>query len=297
MPHFGAHFSVAGGLSRAVDLCVTHGTDAVQIFTKNASQWAGKPLTPAECDAFRGAVARAGVKVTAAHDSYLINLASPDEALYEKSVAAFADEIRRADLLGLDYLVTHPGAHVGSGEDTALGRAVDGFDAALALVPDARVTVLLETTAGQGTCLGAPFEHLAFILTTVRRPERFGVCFDTCHAFAAGYDLRTAAGYAAVFEEFDRVVGLDQLKMFHVNDSAKPLGSRVDRHAGIGLGEIGDDAFRLLSADPRFADRAMVLETPKEDDDGNPMDAVNLAKLRAFAAGAAGRPAMTTGSR
>ncbi len=293
MPTFGAHFSVAGGLNRAVDQCVTHGADAVQIFTKNASQWAGKPLHPPECGAFKAAVARAGVKVTAAHDSYLINLASPDDALHEKSVAAFADEILRADLLGLDYLVTHPGAHVGSGEDAGLARAVRGFDAALDRAPDSAVTVLIETTAGQGSCLGAKFEHLAHLLAGVRHPERFGVCLDTCHVFAAGYDLRTADGYAAVFAEFAAVVGLHKLKMFHVNDSAKPLGSRVDRHAGIGLGEIGDTAFRLLAADPRFADLPMVLETPKDDDDGNPMDAVNLAKLRAFAAGAAGRPALT----
>ena len=285
MPHFGAHFSVAGGVTKAIDACVTHGADAVQLFTKNASQWAGKPQTPAEIAAFRAAVVAAGVKYPTAHDSYLINLATADATLFEKSVAAFADEVTRADALGLSYLVTHPGAHVGAGEAAGLARVVEGFDEALARVPGSAVTVLIETTAGQGTCLGATFEHLAAILAGVASPGRYGVCLDTCHVFAAGYDLRTAAGYEAVMAEFDRVVGLDQVKLFHVNDSAKPLGSRVDRHAGLGLGAIGAEAFRLLATDPRFAGHPMVLETPKEDDDGNPMDPVNLALLKAFAAG------------
>ena len=286
MPLFGAHFSVAGGPVNAVKECVAHGADAVQIFTKNASQWAGKPITDADATAFRAAVVAAGVRFPTAHDSYLINLATADDALFEKSVAAFADEIRRADRLGLTYLVTHPGAHVGSGEAAGLARVVTGLNEALSRTPGSQVTVLLETTAGQGTCLGATFDHLATILAGVATPARFGVCLDTCHVFAAGYDLRTAAGYAQVFAEFAAVVGLDRLKLFHVNDSAKPLGSRVDRHAGLGLGEIGPEAFRLLATDRRFADLPMILETPKEDAAGNAMDGVNLGLLRGFAAAA-----------
>ena len=287
MPLFGAHFSVAGGPLKAVAACVAHRADTVQIFTKNASQWAGKPIAAADAAAFKAAVAAANVRFPTAHDSYLINLASPDDALFEKSIAAFADEVTRADQLGLSYLVTHPGAHVGSGEVAGLARVVAGFDEAMKRVPGSAVTVLLETTAGQGSCLGADFAHLAAILAGVADPDRFGVCLDTCHVFAAGYDLRTLAGYAATFAAFDSVVGLGQLKLFHVNDSAKPLGSRVDRHAGIGLGEIGPEAFRLLVTDPRFADLPMILETPKEDADGAEMDGVNLGVLRAFAAGVA----------
>ena len=280
MPQFGAHFSTAGGVTKAIDLAIRHGADACQIFTKNANQWAAKPLVQADCEKFRAATGRAGIRHPTAHDSYLINLASPDPALHAKSVAAFAEEIRRADQLGLSYLVSHPGAHVGTGEEAGLERVVKGYDAALAEVPDSRVTVLLETTAGQGSCLGAKFEHLAQILQSVVRPERYGVCLDTCHVFAAGYDLRTPESYYAVMTEFDAVVGLSQIKLFHVNDSLKGLGSRVDRHAGLGQGEIGPDAFRLLATDPRFADLPMVLETPKEDDAGTEMDPVNLAILR-----------------
>lgn len=286
MPQFGAHFSTAGGVTKAVELAVSHRAGACQIFTKNANQWAAKPLAPADCDAFRAAVEAAGIRHPTAHDSYLINLASPDDALYAKSVAAFAEEIRRADLLGLSYLVSHPGAHVRTGEEAGLARVVAGYNEALAEVPDSRVTLLVEITAGQGSCLGAKFAHLAYILQNVTHPERYGVCFDTCHAFAAGYDLRGAAGYDNVMSEFDAAVGLRQIKLFHVNDSQKGLGSRVDRHAGLGLGQIGIDCFRALATDPRFAELPMVLETPKEDDEGREMDAVNLGLLRGFLAGA-----------
>ena len=292
MPQFGAHFSTAGGVTKAIDLATRFGADACQIFTKNANQWAGKPLLADDCDAFRAAVERAGIRHPTAHDSYLINLASPDAALYAKSVAAFAEEIRRADLLGLSYLVSHPGAHVGTGEEAGLARVVAGYDEALAQVPDSRVTLLIEVTAGQGSCLGAKFEHLAYILQNIKYPERYGVCFDTCHAFAAGYDLRGESGYAQVMAEFDAVVGLRQIKLFHVNDSQKGLGSRVDRHAGLGLGEIGLDCFRALATDARFAELPMVLETPKEDDEGREMDGVNLGILRGFGAGLSGLTAI-----
>lgn len=284
MPLFGAHLSVAGGLTNAVTTAVALGCDTLQIFTKNANTWTGKPLKEDEVRAFRAAVQTAGLRFVTAHDSYLINLATPDDALYQKSIAAFGDEIERAEALGLSYLVSHPGAHTGSGVDAGVARVVAALDELHARTPGYRVKVLIETTAGQGSCLGATFKEIAAILDGVRDPDRLGVCFDTCHAFAAGYPLSTAADHTATFQKFDDLVGLDRLRLFHVNDSVKGLGSRVDRHAGLGLGEIGLDAFRRLATDPRFADRPMILETPKEDADGNPMDPVNLGQLRGFVA-------------
>ena len=282
MPLFGAHFSVAGGLHKAAETCRELGGTTFQLFTKSAAQWAARPLTPEDVRLFRAAVTHSKATSVTAHDSYLINLAAKDDALFAKSVEAFAVEVERAEALGLAYLVMHPGAHVGHGEDYGLTRVVEGLDAALARGPGYAVRVLVEATAGQGTTLGWRFEHLAAILGNVARPERLGVCLDTCHVFAAGYDLRTPEAYAATMAEFDAVVGLDRVKVFHVNDSVKPLGSRVDRHAGLGLGHIGEAAFRCLVTDPRLAKVPMILETPKEDGDGNPMDPVNLAKLRGY---------------
>ncbi len=315
MPLFGAHMSIAGGLHKAVEAAAALGTETVQIFThspsqwavkpvvpagkeslrdgtsltKNANQWAGKPLGDDEVNSFRRALADSGLKHATAHDSYLINLASPDDGLYRKSLAAFVDEIARAERLGLSYLVTHPGAHVGSGEEAGLARVAAALDEAHARCPGFSVKVLLETTAGQGSALGHRFEHLAFLVGAVKQPERLGVCLDTCHVFAAGYPIHTDDGYRATFEEFDDRIGLAKLEAFHVNDSVKLLGSRVDRHAGLGFGHVGLDAFRRLVTDPRFADRPMILETPKEDDAGEPMDPVNLALLRGFLA-PPGRP-------
>lgn len=294
MPLLGAHLSIAGGLYKAADSAAALGMDTVQIFTHSPSSWAVKktgcgwdapPLPEAAATAFRAAVKSAKLKFPTAHDSYLINLAAPTDDLWEKSVAAFASEIRRADQLGLAYLVTHPGAHVGSGDEAGIARVVAGLDEAAKRTPDAKVVVLLENTAGQGSSLGWRFEHLAEILSGVADPKRYAVCVDTCHTFAAGYPLGTDAEYDATFAEFDRVVGLKRIALFHVNDSAKAFGSRVDRHAGIGLGQIGENAFRRLVTDPRFRKLPMVLETPKEDADGNAMDPANVAKLRAFAAG------------
>lgn len=287
MPLFGAHLSISGGLFKAAEAAATLGMESVQLFSKNASQWAGKPLGDDEVAAFKAAVRKARLRYPTAHDSYLINLAAPGDELFEKSVAAFVDELTRAEQLGLSYLVTHPGAHVGSGEEVGLRRVTVGLDRALRRTAGYKVKVLLENTAGMGTTLGHRFEHLARLIADSCDPSRLAVCFDTCHAFAAGYDLSTDAGYGATFAEFDRTVGLKRLKLFHVNDSLKPLGSRVDRHAGIGLGQIGEPAFRRLVTDPRFVTHPMILETPKDDSEGNPMDPVNLAKLREFVAEAA----------
>ncbi|MBY0456025.1 MAG: deoxyribonuclease IV [Gemmataceae bacterium] len=280
MPLFGAHLSIVKGLHAAVAEATALGCDTIQIFTKNASHWTADPLAEDAIRAFKQAVAGSALKHLTVHDSYLINLASADEAMFEKSIAAFVDEMERAESLGIDYLVTHPGAHLGAGEEAGVTRVIEGYEQALARTKGFRVRVLLETTAGQGTTLGAKFEHLGQILQRANCADRLGVCFDTCHVFVAGYPIDTEAGYAETFQKFDAAVGLSRLKLFHVNDSAKPLGSRVDRHAALGRGEIGAAAFRRLVNDPRFRDHPMILETPKTDDAGKPMDGVNLKLLR-----------------
>jgi deoxyribonuclease-4 len=280
----GAHMSIAGGLHLAIARGVETGCVAIQVFTKNASQWRGKTISPAEAGAFRQAWQESSIGPVIAHDSYLINLAAPDEAMWRKSIAAFVDEMERCAALGIPELVMHPGAHLGAGEEAGLLRLASAFREIFAAAP-AGVTVLLENTAGQGTCLGYRFEHLAAIIEQV--PEgRFGVCLDTCHAYAAGYDLATAAGYAAVFAEFDRVIGLERLRAFHVNDCKKGLGCRVDRHEHIGQGSIGEAGFAALMQDPRFAGIPKILETPKGDD--GELDRMNLALLRRLAGEGAG---------
>jgi deoxyribonuclease-4 len=291
MPLFGAHLSIAGGLHYAAAAAAELGCGTVQLFTKNANQWAGKPLAEEEIGIFKKAMKAAKLNYPTAHDSYLINLATPADELYRKSITAFTEELERAEALGLSYLVSHPGAHTGSGEEAGLSRVVAALDDAHTRCAGFKVKVLIENTAGSGTCLGGKFEHLAAILDRVKDPARLGVCFDTCHAFAAGYPLAAEADYAATFQWFHVLIGLSKLKVFHVNDSVKGLGSRVDRHAAIGQGQIGIDAFRRLVTDPRFRDRPMVLETPKEDDAGNAMDPVNLAVLRGFLAAGATTPA------
>jgi deoxyribonuclease-4 len=280
MPLFGAHMSIAGGYHRALLAAQALDCNTVQIFTKNNNQWYAKDLLDEEIQTFRRTLRRSRLRFPLAHDCYLINLASPDEALYRKSVEAFVVELQRAERLGLRYLVTHPGAHMGSGEPVGLARVAAALDEIHLRCAGYRVKVLLETTAGQGTSLGWRFEHLASILKAVSDPKRLGVCLDTCHVFAAGYALAPAAEYGKTIKEFDRVIGLRCLKAFHLNDSLKPLGSRVDRHAHIGEGHLGLEPFRLLVNDPRFRNRPMILETPKEDGDRTNLDAVNLGTLR-----------------
>jgi deoxyribonuclease-4 len=281
MPVLGAHLSIAGGLHKAIEAAVALQCGTVQLFTKNANQWIAKPLTDDGISTFRKAAKASKLKHLTAHDSYLINLAAPGDDLYRKSIAAFQEEVERAEALGLSYLVTHPGAHTGSGEEAGLARVVAAMDEIHARCKGFKVKVLLETTAGQGSSLGARFEHLATLLDRVNDSARLGVCLDTCHVFAAGYPIGTDDEYDATLDEFDHVVGLKQIKAFHLNDSVKGLGSRVDRHAGIGLGQIGENAFRRLVTDKRFRNHPMILETPKEVE-GVAMDPVNLAKLRGF---------------
>jgi deoxyribonuclease-4 len=280
MPLFGAHTSVAGGCHNALLTAQRHGFDCVQLFTKNANQWNAREFTRDEIRLFRRTLRQTRLRYPTAHDSYLINLASPEEKLYRRSVEAFVNEMRRAEQLHLRYLVMHPGAHVDSGEDAGLVRVAGALDEIHARCPNYRVRILIETTAGQESALGHRFEHLARILSLVAAPERLGVCFDTCHVFAAGYPLTPLREYRATMRAFHATVGLKRLKLFHVNDSVREQGSRVDRHAHIGRGQIGLEAFRYLVNDPRFRNRPMILETPKEDGDVADMDAVNLGVLR-----------------
>ena len=280
MPLFGAHMSIAGGYHLALLAAQMQSSDTVQIFTKAPNQWAGKPITAEDAALFRRTLRQTRLRRPMAHDSYLINLASPDSMLYGRSVEAFVDELHRAEMLGLAYLVTHPGAHMGDGEEVGLDRVVAALDEAHRRCARFKVKILLETTAGMGTSLGHRFEHLARILGKVADSGQLGVCLDTCHVLAAGYALAPEREYRATLREFDRLIGLSRLRAFHLNDSVKPLGSRVDRHAHIGRGHVGIEAFRLLVNDPRFRSRSMVIETPKETEENDDMDAVNLAVLR-----------------
>jgi len=272
--------SIAGGVCQALHAAALLDMETVQLFTKNNNQWAGKAFTPEEPGEFRKLLRKSKLKFATAHTSYLINLASPDPVLWRKSVEAFVDEMNRAEVLGLSYLVTHPGAHVGAGEEAGLANVVRAVDEIHERCPGFRVKILLELTAGQGSCLGHRFEHLAAIIHGVREKKRLGVCFDTCHVFAAGYPLSTESEYQATFAEFDRVIGIKRLKLFHVNDSKKLFASRVDRHEHIGKGFLGIEPFRMLVNDPHFQKTPMILETPKHDEDGSEMDPVNLATLR-----------------
>jgi deoxyribonuclease IV len=275
----GAHVSVAGGLEKAFTRAEAIGCTAMQIFSKNANQWRARSIDADQAKAFRNAWAQSSVGPVIVHDSYLINLAAPVEDLWLKSLEAFRDEMERCALLGIPHLVMHPGAHLKTGEEAGLARVAEAFRRLFAEGPS-DVTVLLENTAGQGSYLGGRFEHLVRLMEMV--PEgRFGVCLDTCHLFAAGYDISSEQGYASVIEEFDRIVGIGQIRAFHVNDSKKGLGASVDRHEHIGQGMIGREGFAALMRDPRFRDVPKILETPKGEDDA--LDRMNLATLRELA--------------
>ena len=281
----GAHQSIAGGTPRAVRRGLDAGCRVIQIFVKNNNRWVGKPIERPEAREFRSASRGAGFARVIAHTSYLINLASPDALLRRKSIESLAEEIDRCRRLGIRDLVLHPGAHCGEGEVAGVLRIAASLDEAFDRTGGARVRILLETAAGQGSCVGHRFEHLRDILGAVRNPRRVAACFDTCHVHAAGYDLVTRRGYAETIEAFDRTVGLARLAAIHVNDSKKPRGSRVDRHEHIGRGHIGRRGFRNLMTDPRLASIPKFLETPK--DETLDFDRANLAALRRLAAPAA----------
>ena len=263
MPLLGAHMSIAGGLHLAFARIHEVQGESLQIFLSNQRQWQTVPLTSQMVEDFRQQWKENDCMPVAAHDSYLINLAAPDPTTLERSVAAFADELQRAAALGIPFLITHPGSHRGEGVEAGLERFVENMDRAITRSKTSKVMVLIENTAGQGTNLGSTFEEISFIINESQYSDSLGVCFDTSHAFAAGYDIRTRVTYEDTLSKFDQVIGLERLKFFHINDSKRPLDSRVDRHEHIGEGEIGLVGFRLLLNDPRFRQHPMVLETPK----------------------------------
>jgi len=278
--------SVAGGLPRAVERAVAHGCEAFQIFSKNANQWRGRPLLPPEIREFRRGVRVAGLGPVVSHASYLINLATGSRALREQSMQAMGDELDRAEALGLLGVVLHPGCYTAGSEADGLTFIAGCLVELLQERRRGRTMVLLEHTAGQGTALGSTFEQLASIIATMGDHRRVGVCLDTCHLLASGYDLCSPEGYASTFKQFGRLVGFDRLKVLHLNDSKKPLGSRVDRHEHIGQGCLGLEPFRRLVNDRRLRDLPMLLETPKTEGRSpaviqvDPLDERNLNTLR-----------------
>lgn len=281
MPLLGAHQSIAGGYYKSVEIARRTGCDCVQLFTKNNNQWRAKPITPVEAKAFRDKLAELGVSHPLSHDSYLINLGSPDDELWKKSIDAFVVELQRAELLGIPYVVAHPGSYTTSSESAGLKRIIRALNEVHRQTKGLAAKCLLENTAGQGSNLGWRFEHLATIFDGVRDPDRLGgVCIDTCHLFAAGYAISAEKEFKATLRALDKLVGLETVKAFHVNDSKAKFGSRVDRHAGIGRGEIGLEAFRLLVNDRRFLKVPMYLETPKGVEGGRDLDEINLEVLR-----------------
>jgi deoxyribonuclease-4 len=287
----GAHQSIAGGFPKAVERAVETGCKCLQVFTRNINQWAVSPIDPADARAFRDAVSAAGLAFVVAHDSYLINPAAADADLRKKSIDGLVEELRRAELLAIPWVVAHPGAAGEQPVARAVQRAAAGMASALRRTAKLAAGLLIETTAGQGSCLGASFEEIGTMLEVIDAvpglKKRAGVCLDTCHVFAAGYPLAPAVALDETLRQFDRHIGLDRLKLIHANDSKRDLGSRVDRHEGIGKGRIGREAFRLLVNHPRLAGVPLILETPKEGPDGKPsfaMDRDNLATLRGLVA-------------
>jgi deoxyribonuclease-4 len=272
--------SISGGLHKALLRGEEVACDTIQIFTKSNMQWKARDLAQKEIELFKKTQAETGIGPVVGHDTYLINLASPDKEMHKKSVDSFIVEMFRSESIGLPYLVMHPGAHMGQGEKWGIKRIASSLNTVFKAARETRVTVLLETTAGQGTNLGYAFEHLARIMDMADEPERLAVCYDTCHTFAAGYDICTKKAYKATFKEFDRIIGLDKLKVFHINDAKKELGSRVDRHEHIGKGLLGLDAFRFIMTDRRFRDTPKILETPKGEVKGRSWDEINLKTLR-----------------
>jgi len=279
-PLLGAHMSIAGGVGNALLEGRKVDCDAIQIFTKSSRQWASKPLAKDEIEQFQINRKETGIDTIVAHDSYLLNLGSPDGPLRARSIAAFIDEMERCEILNVSNLIAHPGAHVGAGELAGIKTIARSLDEVNSACAGFKVNITLEITAGQGSNIGYRFEHMANILDSTRESERLRICFDTEHAFAAGYDIRTQEGYERTFTEFDDAIGIELLAAFHLNDSKKEFHSRVDRHEHIGKGFIGVEAFRLLMNDARFWGLPMCLETPKGPDLKE--DRENLTLLRSL---------------
>lgn len=278
MLRLGAHMSVAGGLEKAFERAASVESDTVQIFTANQRQWRGREIKPEEVEAFQAEQEKTGIKPVVAHNSYLVNMATPKDDLWEKSIAAQRQELERCEALSIPYVVAHPGAHTGSGREAGVGRIVAALDRLHADLPGYAVITLLETTAGQGTTIGDTFEDLAEIIAGVRQPERVGVCFDTCHTFVAGYDCRTPEAYAATMARFDETLGIDRIGAFHFNDTLGELGCKRDRHQYIGQGEIGPEGFRNFMNDERLQSIPALLETDKSDDLHEDREAIELLR-------------------
>lgn len=276
----GAHLSIAGGVQEAARRAARIGCRTFQLFTKNSNRWEGKEIPESDAREFRERVAEHGFSHVTAHDSYLINVASPDDDLRRRSEQALAGEVERANLLRLDYLVMHPGAHRDAGVEEGLERIAGSLKMVMEDSPAEGVTILLETTAGQGSSLGSRFEELRWLLDQVGSDDRLGICLDTCHIFVAGYDLRDSEAYQSTMKEFDAVIGLQHLKLLHLNDTLKEFGSHVDRHHHIGKGKIGVEGFRQIMTDDRFRSIPKIIETPKGDDESNDLE--NLALLRSL---------------
>ena len=270
--------SIAGGVHTAVDRATSIGSTALQVFTKNNNQWSGKPLTEEDIQSYKSKIAKATIAPVVSHDSYLINLCAVNPDILIKSRIAFVDELTRCEQLGIPLLNFHPGSHLGAGDEEGIKKICESLNIAHEKTKNYKVKSVLEATAGQGTNVGYKFEHLRAIIDGVENPERMAVCIDTCHIFAAGYDIATEAGYEKTFSEFDAIVGLKKLVAFHINDSKKGLGSRVDRHEHIGKGAIGLTGFRLLMNDERFAHIPKILETPKSDDLHEDVENINVLK-------------------
>ena len=277
---FGAHCSTAGGIWKALQRGRSVGCDVVQVFVKNNMQWLGKPFSPEALASYAKELAADHFACVFGHTGYLINLAAQASANRDRSIQSLIQEIQLATELGLPFLVLHPGAHLGAGEPAGIKQIVAGLNEVFAATSKSPVRIALENTAGQGTCLGNRVEHLAAVFERVKKPERLGVCLDTAHFFAAGYDIRTPKGWNAAIREVGSLIGLKQILAFHLNDSKTDLGSRVDRHEHIGKGKIGKEAFRHIVNDPRFRLRPGCLETPKSDDLHE--DKQNLATLRSL---------------
>ncbi|HJX25739.1 MAG TPA: deoxyribonuclease IV [Chthoniobacterales bacterium] len=274
----GAHMSIGGGVHMAIERARSINGTAMQIFVKNNMQWFARPLTKEEIRSFLDHAQHGELLSIFAHANYLINLAATNPQFHANSLRALSEELTRADQLELPFLVLHPGAHLGAGEEAGLEKITKSINRVFAKIPKVKTKIALETTAGQGSCLGEKFEHLAYIIDNAREPDRLCVCLDTAHIFAAGYDLGGEKAVRKTFREFDRVVGLDRLAAIHVNDSKTARGSRVDRHEHIGRGQVGLDAFRFIMRDRRFRKIPKVLETPKGKDLAE--DIVNMKTLR-----------------
>lgn len=279
----GSHMSASGGMPKAVERGESIGCTAMQVFVKGNTRWKFPALKPADAELFRVNMAKSGIRSCIAHAIYLVNCASNNPELQQKSTDDLADELERCDALCITGLVLHPGAHGGDGLEAGTERIVAALNSVFAASPNGNCRILLETTAGQGTSIGGRFEHIAEIMSRIENKHRIGVCLDTCHIFSAGYEIRTPEGYDETWKEFDRVIGLKNLFAIHLNDSKKPFGSHLDRHEHIGKGEIGLEAFRMIMNDPRLAAIPKVLETPK-DESTMVEDVENMSVLKSLVA-------------